>query len=161
MDHALSEDVEYSIVSSLSHPDAVLQCRLVSKRWKNYITTKQLVETFSSHHRYVRFLFSILLFRPFSESCHATLFSDRALYCTLYTIVFKMAAPLKPLLGRPGAQKALYDFMLKANMEMREMRRDVDEHHIAKYLSSVFVYLNRFYARRLSLPPLLASLLVA
>jgi hypothetical protein len=161
MDHALSEDVEYSIVSSLSHPDAVLQCRLVSKRWKNYITTEQLIETFSSHHRYVRFLFSILLFRPFSESCHATLFSDRELYCTLYTIVFKMAAPLKPILGRPGAQQALYEFMFKANTEMREMRRDVDKQHIARYLSNVFRYLDRFYARRLSLPPLLASLLAA
>ena len=158
MNHALSEDVEYSIVSSLTNPDAVLACRLVNKRWKGYIGTEQLVETFSSHHRYVRFLFSILLFSPFSESCHATLFRDRELYCTLYTIVFKMAAPLKPVLG---SQKALYEFMFKANMEMREMRRDVDEQNIATYLSNVFRYLDRFYARRLSLPPLLASLLAA
>lgn len=158
MDHTLSEDVEYSIVSGLTHPDTVLSCRLVNKRWKGYIGTEQLIETLSSHHRYVRFLFSILLFRPFSESSHATLFTDRELYITLYTIVFKMATPVKLA---TGCQQALYEFMFKANTEMREMRRDVDKQHIARYLSNVFRYLDRFYARRLSLPPLLASLLAA
>lgn len=156
---ALSEDVEFKIVSSLTHPDTVLSCRLVSKRWKGYMGTSQLIETFGNHYRYARLLFSILLFQPFSNSeCHTALFSDVNLYSSLYTIVFRMAAALKPV---PGAQEALYEFVFKANSQMRELRPDVDKQHIARYLSHVFRYLDRFYAARMSLPPLLGSLLAA
>ena len=158
MEAALSEDIEFAIVSSLRDPDTVLPCRLVSKRWKGYIGTAQLIETFSYDHHYVRFLFSILLFQPFAKSCHITLFSDVNLYSTLYTIVFKMAAVLTPV---PSAQEALYEFVFKANAQMRQLRSDVDKQHIARYLSHVFRYLDRFYAARLSLPPLLGRLLTA